>query len=251
MKLSLFSVAACALFITGMAMSPASAIIIDFESGTGYDLFNGAALSTDQSLSPTHSAQLNDPVNGSLVRIRPVEDYGLNLKLGTTSESFAAFIPSGSDNTLAPYGMFGVDVDGNGIWDGGTNDALVIAFITGASSYPTDTWFTTGLDANTNVHVVGNRAGLGAGDFSSSNGGGLLSALDATSTGSELWGDLGLLRVYVEIGSWPGVDTYNSYIDNLTVTSVSEVPEPLTLSLFGAGAVGAAALRRRKKAQKA
>jgi hypothetical protein len=33
--------------------------------------------------------------------------------------------------------------------------------------------------------------------------------------------------------------------------AVTPVPEPLTLSLFGAGVVGAAAMRRRKKAQKA
>lgn len=246
MKLSLSSVAAGALFITGMAMSPASAVTFDFESAGGYGLFNGAALTTAQAQSPTHSVQLNDPVNNSLIRVIP-SDNALNLKLGATSESFSAFIPTGSNNNVAPYGIFGVDVNNDGIWDSTlTTDALVIAFIPGP--YATDTWFTTGLDASTNVHVVGNRAGLGVNDFSSSSGGGLLSALDATSTGSGLWGDLNLLRVYVEIGSWPGVNTYNSYVDNLTV---SEVPEPLTLSLFGVGFAGMAALRRRKKVQKA
>jgi len=42
------------------------------------------------------------------------------------------------------------------------------------------------------------------------------------------------------------------YWDNLTFTStVSEVPEPLTVSLFSAGLIGAAVMRRRRKANKA
>jgi hypothetical protein len=36
-----------------------------------------------------------------------------------------------------------------------------------------------------------------------------------------------------------------------SISQISEVPEPFTLSLFGAGLAGAAALRRRRKAQKA
>ena len=37
-------------------------------------------------------------------------------------------------------------------------------------------------------------------------------------------------------------------LDDLSLTTQSPVPEPLTLSIFGAGLAGAAALRRRKKA---
>ena len=36
--------------------------------------------------------------------------------------------------------------------------------------------------------------------------------------------------------------------DNNDVFAISAVPEPLTLSIFGAGLAGAAAMRRRKKA---
>jgi hypothetical protein len=46
-----------------------------------------------------------------------------------------------------------------------------------------------------------------------------------------------------ETQSGGGVQTF----DDVVVTDITHVPEPLTLSLFGAGLVGAAALRRRKR----
>ena len=46
-------------------------------------------------------------------------------------------------------------------------------------------------------------------------------------------------------GSWTPFNADLAF--NLTSASTSAVPEPFTLSLFGAGVVGAAALRRRKK----
>ena len=123
--------------LAGSSPAWASVITVDFESTSGYDLFNGAALTTAQAHSPTHSAELPDTVKDLLVRIRPVEDYGLSLKLGTTSGSFWAFLPANnSPANLSPYMMFGADVNGDDIWDGGINDALVIAFITGSAVFP-------------------------------------------------------------------------------------------------------------------
>jgi hypothetical protein len=46
-----------------------------------------------------------------------------------------------------------------------------------------------------------------------------------------------------------GIDGVIGGAGNLTMT-VAQVPEPLTLSVFGAGLAGAAAIRRRKKDSK-
>ena len=68
----------------------------------------------------------------------------------------------------------------NGIDDfngSNTGDSFVILFVTGAPSIPQGRWFTQGINGNSIIHVVGNRTGLTSAKFSSSNGGGLLSAL--------------------------------------------------------------------------
>jgi hypothetical protein len=61
---------------------------------------------------------------------------------------------------------------------------------------------------------------------------------------SGLSGDLFLMY-------WDSFYGDNSGQQVLDVSSVRNVPEPLTLSLFGTGVLGAAAMRRRKKAKQA
>lgn len=81
-----------------------------------------------------------------------------------------------------------------------------------------------------------------------------------TSTPVLDWGDIGFLTATTSYnafdGHYDGRPSYYLFVtgggvyDNPISFSLSEVPEPLTLSLFGAGLAGAAALRRRKRAQK-
>ena len=193
----------------------------------------------------TYSGKLALNDTDSYARIRIITSIG---QLKAVSGSFKAYIPSGSPSTLATYMMFGVDSNQNGIYDFpgvGATDSLVIAFITGGSSYPNDQWFTKGLAQTTKVHVVYNRTGLGTTEFSSSGTQDTLAALaDHTFSGSLKWGDLMVHGFAVAAGLWPssGIVPYSSYVDNLTV-----VPLPGALWLLGSGLAGLGFLSRRRR----
>ena len=59
--------------------------------------------------------------------------------------------------------------------------------------------------------------------------------------------DQEIASIYFGIDGSPSSSTVFA-LDNLTIAATKAVPEPFTMSLFSVGLVGAAALRRRKKA---
>ncbi len=162
--------------------------------------------------------------------------------LGVLTGIFWTFIPSASPNN-APYMIFGVDTDNSGTWDGGVNDSLVIAFDT-FDPIVKDVWYETGLRDSTTVHVVGGRPGLTPGTYSSSGTQDTLANLrNMTTTGAEKWGDLNVLRAYVEVGQWPGVSSYTAYVDDMALSTA--VPEVRGWLMVGVAGAVALVLRRR------
>jgi hypothetical protein len=86
--------------------------------------------------------------------------------------NFWSYVPGSGTSNLTPYLYYYVDTNKNGLQDpvGAGGDSYVIEFANG--SFDKGQWNQTLFDSSVNVHVVGNRDGLGACDFSSSCGGG-------------------------------------------------------------------------------
>jgi len=236
-----------------VTVTAAPLVSVDFESIVGYTLVadggGTATRSTDQANSATHSAKLTLPNTVNDFAKVVVDVAPATVTLGQAIGTFKTYIPSGqtAGSSYAPYMYFLVDSNKNGIADftgSSGGDSFVIAFFT--PTIALDTWMQSGLDQSNIVHVVGDRSGLGATDFSSSNGGGLLSALDATSTGSGLWGNLDILQIRVGAGSTGGdIGPYTAYVDDINVSS-SAVPEPATLALVGLALAGLGYSRRKQ-----
>jgi hypothetical protein len=222
----------------------------DFEAppGSGYDLFdvsNGfsgvAVQSTDFAHGGTYSIKLQVTADGDNPTVRMIPTAGNTLN--ALSGSFWAYVPSGNNNV--PYKIFGLDTNGNGVWDytgsPTSGDSMVIAFVNTPVTH--DAWFLDGLDASTKVHVVGNRSGLTAGTYDASGTQDTLANLrNMTVSGSTTWGDLTAKRAYIEAGVWPGVTSFTGYVDDMVLT----VPEPATMSLLAFALGGLVLIRKRK-----
>jgi len=204
--------------------------VFDFElfDPPDYDYYADAGCTAERTAFGTGYAahlQLNNSMDYARVRA-PLTGFA-GLTVANVSAMFQAYVLPGSTANLGPYVMLDVDANGNGTWDGDspTGDAIIIAFVTGAAPYTQGCWYTDGLNGTTTVHVVGNRTGLAAAEFSSSAGGGLLSTLRThTLSGSAVWGDLQVLNVRVGAGLWPGSGYFECYVDDLIVAKALELP---------------------------
>ena len=238
---ALAGVCALALAAAGSAHA-ADSLVIDFESG-GYTLAGdgggSATLSSAQFVSPGNSAQLMLP-NGATDFAKVIVDGSFG-PLGGFTGSFSAYVPTGNDRAdLFPYMYVGVDSNQNGVFDftgGPTGDSFVILFEPSGAN-PLGTWYVDGLDATDTVHVVGGRQGLAALDYSSSNGGGLMSSLFGEN--GSAWGGYDVLQVRVGAGEWPNGGAYTAFVDDISV------PEPASMALLGMGLLGLRLVRRRR-----
>lgn len=137
--------------------------------------------------------------------------------------SSAQSVPFG-ESIVSPYFLWN-----SGLLQSSINVRLNIREANGSIS---DTLILTGTPANASFNI----------NFVSDTDGQTLSLIDASSI--------------FETGDWQTVATFNSLnsagapLDNYTVqfrSDAEQVPEPVTLSVFGAGVAGAMAIRRRKK----
>ena len=116
------------------------------------------------------------------------------------------------------------------------------AMVFSLQNVTTGTLFTSNLadaDGNYHVRITSNYADFGLGALPGPAAAALVGLSSITFIG---WEDLTL-------GQGSDFD-YNDLVFAFANTAVTGVPEPLTLSLFGAGLVGAAWMSRRKKSAK-
>jgi hypothetical protein len=132
-----------------------------------------------------------------------------------------------------------VDTNNNGTADGIGVGADSYVITSPTNPLVPGQWVQETLTADTLVHVVGERNGLGEDEsapgalFSAYNGFGKFGDLLGTSypSSSYTWGDMTIFNAYIDSGVWGGSGgPYTAYVDDI---HISTVPEPGTLALLG------------------
>jgi hypothetical protein len=199
-------------------------------SGQGYTVNNvGSSFS---SLSGADLAILSYPVGLGPTQLTAIDSYvsgGGRLVINSDGQGFEAG-QSAMNAILTSLGSSIVNVDGS--YDSGynsTSDIVSSPFTAGVSSV---NYGYTSLLTGGNPLVYGNGGQLFIAYQGIGNGFVFAIADIDTADSTTFTGDNPTL--YCDFGS-------------LSCAGTQSVPEPVTLSLFGAGLAGAAALRRRKK----
>lgn len=232
------------------AVARAGTVYTEGFEGSGYDFYSdpgsSAGISTTQFHSGLQSAQFTlDATHFAYTRWKSVDISAYGWTLGDITASDWVMRTLGRSD-LAPYFLFTIATPDT------TQETLAIQFSLPAIA--DNTWTQNNVDGTTLFHVVGDRTGLGATQYSSSNGGGLLSALRAeTYSGSTTWGSFLVTRVRVGAGLWDASQTWNGYVDDVTIGSAAATAVPLPTAMWSglallAGLGGFAWLRRRRGA---
>ena len=242
MKRSMMAVtltlAAAALLLP---VSSALAAYTEGFEGTGYDFYQDSGSSAGVASAVAHSglqsAQFTlDATHFAYTRWKTpdITSYGITLNNVMASDWV---MRTAGRSDLAPYLLFTIDTPDT------SQETLAIQFL--MPSIADNTWTLNTIDRNaTTFHVVGDRTGLGATEFSASGTQGTLNDLAAkTYAGSTTWGDFNISHVRVGVGLWDASAVWNGYADDV---SLSAVPEPASMSLLAFALGGLVLFRKRK-----
>jgi hypothetical protein len=210
--------------------------------GTGYDFYQdpncSAGVTSLQAHSGLQSAAFTlDATGFAYTRWKSPDLTSYGLTLGNLEASDWVMRTTGRSD-LAPYLLFTIDTPDT------SQETLAIQFL--MPSIADNTWTLNAIDRNaTTFHVVGDRTGLGATEFSASGTQGTLNDLAAkTYAGSTTWGDFSVSHVRVGVGLWDAAAVYTGYADDVSLFAT--IPEPSTMALLGLGLGGLVLIRKRK-----
>lgn len=224
-----FSVGRASIFTEGFEGLPSS---YNFYADSG----SSAGISTTVAHSGSQSAQFTlDAAHFAYTRWKSGDLTSYGIKLSDLQASDWVMRTSGRSD-LSPYLLFTLATPDT------SQETMAIQF--SMASITDNVWTQNTINRSlTTFHVVGDRTGLGATEFSASGTRGTLNDLSAnTYSGSTLWGDFLVTYVRVGVGQWDAYQAYNGYADDVTVA-----PIPGAVWLLGSGLVGLVGIRRRFK----